>query len=246
MFESSGIRAVVFDLDGTLVETEHLKAEAYAAVVGILTGKAHPDEAAIDLYREKVGAPDLPMCDEMIARFDLESRLDLQPGETPRTALHRLRMSLYRERFGTPETLRNLAYMHNINLARSAHSEGLKVAIATMSFSDEAERVLDALGLLGIIDTVVGVDHIERPKPAADAFLLAMNRLGVAPSETLVIEDSPTGATAAAASGARWICVATQFSTAALKAQTTLQPEWIAWNPSDLQDKIKRRILPSR
>jgi beta-phosphoglucomutase len=245
MYESSVIRAVVFDLDGTLVETEHLKAEAYAAVVGNLTGMAHPNEAAIELYRAKVGAPDLPMCDEMIARFNLESKLDSQPGESPRTALHRARMSLYREKFGTPETLRRLAYSHNINLARQAYAEGLRIAVATMSFSDEAERVLEALGLSGVVDTVVGVNHIENPKPAPDAFLLAMERLGVSPDETLVIEDSPTGATAAAASGARWICVATPFSTAALRSQIALEPAWIVWDSADLQNTVKRRIQPA-
>jgi beta-phosphoglucomutase len=245
MFESSVIRAVVFDLDGTLVETEHLKAETYAALIGSLTGKSQTEEAAIELYREKVGAPDLPMCDEMIARFSLESKLDVLPGESPRTALHRARMALYREQFGTPGTLRKLAYSHNINLARQAHAEGLKIAVATMSFSDEAQRVLETLGLSGVVETVVGMNHIENPKPAPDAFLLAMERLGVKPSETLVIEDSPTGSTAAAASGARWICVATPFSTAALKAQTALDPTWIAWDPADLQNTVKRRIQPA-
>ena len=242
MFESSVIRAVVFDLDGTLVETEHLKAETYAALIGSLNGKSQPEEAAIELYRTKVGATDLAMCDEMIAMFGLQSKLDVHPGESPRAALHRARMSLYREQFGTPETLRKLAYSHNIDLARRAHAEGLKIAIATMSFSEEAQRVLAALGLSEVVETVVGVDHIDRPKPAPDAFLLAMERLGVKPNEALVIEDSPTGATAAAASGARWICVATPFSTAALKAQTVLEPAWIVWDPDDLQDTVKRRI----
>lgn len=242
MFESSGISAVVFDLDGTLVETEHLKAEAYAALVGKLAGKATPEQAAIELYQSKVGATDLNICDAMIARFQLESKLDIQPGESPRTALHRARMSLYREQFGTGETLCGLAYSHNIDLARSAHAEDLKIAVATMSYSDEAERVLRALGLSEIVETVIGVNHVQNPKPAPDAFLHAMERLRVTPAETLIIEDSPTGAAAAAASGARWLCVATSFSSSALKSQTALDPKWIVWNPADLQDTVKRRI----
>ena len=52
------IRAFIFDLDGTLVETEMLKAQAYAAVSQTLLGLDAPDERAIDGYRRIVGATD--------------------------------------------------------------------------------------------------------------------------------------------------------------------------------------------
>jgi beta-phosphoglucomutase len=242
MFKSSKIRAIVFDLDGTLVETEHLKAEAYAELIGRVTRQGSPEPAAIELYRSIVGATDLFACDAMINRFALLPYLATEAGEEPRDALHRQRMAIYSERYGTATRLKAQVYAHNVELAQQAHLDGLSIAVATMSFSDEAERVLEAIGLSDIVQTVVGVDDVAYPKPAPDAFLLAMERLGVEPEETLIIEDSPRGTHAAASSGAHWLCVATPFSAGALRADQELDSEWIVWDPTDLTDAVAHRI----
>jgi beta-phosphoglucomutase-like phosphatase (HAD superfamily) len=110
-----------------------------------------------------------------------------------------------------------------------------------MSFSDEAARVISALGLDGSVDTVVGVDHVQNPKPAPDAFVLAMDRLEVSPEQTLIVEDSPAGARAAAASGARWLCVATAFSRQALENATDLDQRWIVKDPARLDEFVAAR-----
>lgn len=242
MFERSRIKFVVFDLDGTLVETEHLKAQAYAEIIGELTGKGSPEPAAIDLYRSMVGATDLVICDAMIEQFSLEPLLRSEQGESSIDSLHRQRMDIYKLRYGTPENLSKQVYEHNIQLARTASAEGLPVGVATMSFAVEAHRVIEAIGLKEIVDTVVGVDDVTRPKPAPDAFLLAMDRLGATPSQTLIMEDSPRGAHAAAASGAEWLCVATEFSSDALRKDTDLDQDRIVWDPSQLSDFITDRI----
>ncbi len=243
MFESSNIRAIVFDLDGTLLETEHLKAEAYAELIGQLTGHGRPVADAIELYRSIVGATDLAVCKAMIERFSLESILAEQSvGETPIEAMHRLRMKIYVKRFGTAANLRSLIYPHNIELARSAHGDNLSVGVATMSFSSEARRVLDSIGISDIVETIVGVDQVEQPKPSPEAFLLAMERLEVTPGETLVVEDSARGALAADASGARWICVATEFSKETLRNEPGLDQRWIVQDPNDLNETVLRRI----
>ncbi len=242
MFEGSNVRAVVFDLDGTLVETEHLKAEAYADLIGTLNGKGSSEQDAIDLYRSMVGATDMTICEAMVERFHLEPRLEPEPGETAVTALHRQRMAVYRRSYGTPENLRGMVYSHSVDLARMASSEGLAVGVATMSFAEEARRVLGAIGLSDTVQAVVGVDDVTNPKPAPDAFLLAMKRLRATPNQTLIIEDSPRGAQAADASGARWICVGTEFSTEALRRETGLDQNWIAWQPEQLPDLVARRV----
>lgn len=242
MFEGSRIKFVVFDLDGTLVETEHLKARAYAELIGELTGNGSPEPAAIDLYRSIVGATDLVVCEAMIDRFSLEPLLISEQGESPVETLHRQRMAIYKLRYGTSENLSKLVYDHNTQIARTASAEGLSIGVATMSFADEAHRVIEAIGLEEIVDTVVGVDDVTRPKPAPDAFLLAMDRLGATPTQTLIMEDSPRGAHAAAASGAEWLCVATEFSADALRQDISLDQDRIVWDPSQLADFIADRI----
>ena len=244
MFESSDIRAVIFDLDGTLLETEHLKAEAYADLVGELTGRGSPEPSAIELYRSIVGATDLTVCEAMNEKFDLEPLLGDKgwPGERAVEVLHRLRMQVYVARYGTPAKLRSLVYPHNVSLAKTAAGEGLPIGVATMSFSSEAERVLEAIGLTETVETIVGVDHVKNPKPAPDAFLLAMEKLGVSAEQTLVIEDSPRGTQAAEASGALWICVSTDFSRQALSQDDRLEAEWIVHDPATLGETVARRI----
>ncbi len=242
MFEGSDIGAIVFDLDGTLVETEHLKAQAYADIIGTLTGRGSPEQAAVDLYRSMVGATDMVICEAMLQRFPIESSLVPAKGETSVEALHRQRMETYRLSYGTPGNLRSAVYDHNVGLLKLAADEQLSVGVATMSFRDEAQRVIGAIGLSDLVDVVVGVDDVANPKPAPDAFLLAMEQLGSDPSQALIVEDSPRGAYAAAASGARWLCVATEFSTDALRQDQTLDPEWIVWEPSRLEEVLARRL----
>jgi HAD superfamily hydrolase (TIGR01509 family) len=239
------VRAFIFDLDGTLVETEQLKARAYADVIGRLLEKGRPEEGAVELYKSIVGSTDQAVCHRMIEHFGLLPLLDVREGEEPWQALHRLRMERYRETHGTPANLRAAQYAHNVKLAKRAKAEERRVAVATMSFSDEAERVIGALGLSETVDSVVGVNHVQNPKPAPDAFLLAMERLGVSPSETLIIEDSPAGTRAAMRSGARWICVATPFSIGAVRQAEDIERQWVVEDPSMLAATVARRISAS-
>lgn len=127
MFERSQIQSVIFDLDGTLVETEHLKAQAYAKLIGELTGRGSPEPRAIELYRSIVGATDLVVCEAMLEGFSISSILKLEPGESPVDALHRQRMDVYTREFGTPENLKKLVYQHNIELAIAAAEQGLQI-----------------------------------------------------------------------------------------------------------------------
>jgi HAD superfamily hydrolase (TIGR01509 family) len=77
--------------------------------------------------------------------------------------------------------------------------------------SSSARRlVLATLGRFGLIerfDAIVSGDSVARPKPAPDIFLLAASRLGVGPSECVVLEDSLAGVEAARAAGMRVVAV---------------------------------------
>ena len=71
------IRAIMFDLDGTLVQTEKLKALSYATAVQRLRGLAEPDQEAVEAYRAVVGASREEASRAIIERLGLEQ--DLQP-----------------------------------------------------------------------------------------------------------------------------------------------------------------------
>ena len=69
------IRAIVFDLDGTLVQSEKLKAQSYAIAVQRLRGLPEPEARAVEAYREIVGASREVASRHMVERLDLEEEL---------------------------------------------------------------------------------------------------------------------------------------------------------------------------
>jgi len=77
----------------------------------------------------------------------------------------------------------------------------IAVAIASNSERPLLERLLAASGHADLVEVVVSASDVAAPKPAPDVYLAATDRLGVPPSATLVVEDSPTGAAAALAAG---------------------------------------------
>ncbi|MGB1749751.1 MAG: HAD hydrolase-like protein, partial [Dehalococcoidia bacterium] len=128
--DSSRVRAFIFDLDGTLVETERLKAKAYAVILGRLTGANAPDRRAIELYERNVGATDEMICRKILYEFGIENALPTSDSE-PWRVLHEIRMDEYRENLGTAENLLADSYANNISLLKSAKAQGYRVAVAT-------------------------------------------------------------------------------------------------------------------
>ena len=238
---NSRISAFIFDLDGTLVETEKLKARSYANVVGGLTGANSPDHRAISLYERIVGSTDEMVCRQMIDEFGIAEALEPVDGELWKH-LHQIRMDEYRENDGLPEHLLENVYQHNIDLLRQQKAMGRTVSVATSSFSDEAKRVLDALGLRVLLDDIVGREFVKNPKPDPEIYLLAMARLGVEPEQVIIIEDSPIGTQASMASGAAWICVSTPFSRLAVETTSWLDEQWVVHDPATLSETVERRI----
>jgi HAD superfamily hydrolase (TIGR01509 family) len=239
------IRAVIFDLDGTLVETELLKARAYAAVSQELLRLPSPDERAISTYRRLVGNTDATVAKAMAVELGLEAPLMTAalPGEgEPWQALHRLRQEVYVTRVGTAAALRENAYAHNIEVLRDQRRQGRKVAVATSSYEAEASRVLEALGLLHELDLLVTRDKVSRPKPDPEVYATTMGGLGVAPEEALIVEDSPVGLAAAVASGARWVAVANEFTGEPLRAMAGIDQRWVAYEARDVQRVVAARL----
>jgi len=238
---TSRISAFIFDLDGTLVETERLKAKSYATVVGRLTGANAPDRRAIELYERIVGSTDEMVCRQMIDEFGLADSLEEVEGELWKH-LHQIRMEEYRNTDGAPEKLLGSVYQHNIDLLRCQKSNGRTVSVATSSFSDEAKRVLDVLGVRVLLDDIVGRESVTNPKPDPEIYLLAMERLELEPEQVIIVEDSPIGTEAAMASGASWICVSTPFSYQAIETSSWLDPMWVVHDPAKLNETVNRRI----
>ena len=97
-------------------------------------------------------------------------------------------------------------------LIRVCEERGLPKAVASSSLHMWVDLKLNAIGLTGAFDAVLGGDDVSRGKPEPEIYITAAERLGVPPTECIAIEDSPIGIAAAVASGAYTIAVRTEYT----------------------------------
>jgi HAD superfamily hydrolase (TIGR01509 family) len=171
---------VVFDCDGTLVDSEPLSGEAWRRTVAPY-GYAITDE---DLAA-CVGIPYARTHAYMAERVALPDAATLWP------ALSRELFALIDERLEPfADALEALAELR---------AQGVKVAVASSSVRERLDYTLARAGLA--FEVSIAGDEVEHPKPAPDMFLLAARRLGVAPARCVVVEDSAPGVAAGRAAG---------------------------------------------
>lgn len=108
---------------------------------------------------------------------------------------------------GRIETEEGLLKPGVVELLQYLREKGLKLAVATSTRRARAMRLLTRNGLLNWFDAVVCGDEVERGKPDPAIFLLACEKLGVAPDEAVIFEDSANGLRAASAAGIRCVLV---------------------------------------
>jgi HAD superfamily hydrolase (TIGR01509 family) len=171
------IRGILFDLDGTLVDSERETAEAMARAL------ARGANIEIEQYDR-----DFIIGRSWIAIYDsLKSRYPQLPWSRTET--------IARVADARAEVLAELGLTVLPGVRETlAWTRDLKRAIVTGSSRLEVEQVLPHLGAQ--FDAIVAAEDVARSKPAPDGYQKAMAMLGLAPSECLVIEDSEAGITA--------------------------------------------------
>ncbi|BCU78783.1 HAD-IA family hydrolase [Luteolibacter sp. LG18] len=186
-----GIQAVVFDMDGTLFDTEPLYYEAYRRGVASQGGVLEKDE----YFQHHAGTTNAAIEERFAVRFG--------PGfsiERFRADWHAAWKSL-----ATPKALRALP---GIREALEVLSEaGLPLAIASGSDRVDIDLCLQSSGLAPWFRSISSGDEVVQGKPAPDIYELACRRLGIEPRHCLAIEDTGHGVNAALAAGLRVIKV---------------------------------------
>ena len=177
-------QAVIFDLDGVLVDSEAPSARELHALL-----QDEGVDCTLEDLKVLYGRP-LPA----LKAFLLERLGDEERAQSLRQAYNaRAHELIERGEFRAfPGVLELLSLLQRYELP---------VALATSSVRNSALLKLKHAGLSRYFELIVAGDEVQNGKPAPDIFLLAAERLGIAPSSCLLIEDSHAGVTAGIAAG---------------------------------------------
>jgi beta-phosphoglucomutase len=236
------ICAFVFDLDGTLVETEELKALSYARAAIELCPALHEDEV-VEAFKDLVGLSRQEVAVGLMKRFRLEdaarARMEEFRVDRPWQAYVQIRLVIYEALLANPKLVLEHRYPHNIALLRDVRREGYLTALATQSHREEAWHVLDILGLTEEFDVVLTREDVEHGKPNPEMHRLAACELGVRPGECLAIEDSPVGIKAALAAGMEAVAVTTELTRQKFPNTDLLEHSHIVDDPRTLSAVVR-------
>jgi HAD superfamily hydrolase (TIGR01509 family) len=193
--------ALIFDCDGVLIDSEYLASR-------VESEQLH----AVGLDLSVAEAHDLFLGETVDGVLDaIAARTGNRPGA----------LWVYNWAFATAHTfMRELKAVNGVGAAvESLRKRGHRMAVASQSPLARVQLSLQVAGLGGQFGEHIYVTSmVARPKPAPDIYLLAASRLGAAPAECIVIEDSPAGAAAARAAGMRAIGYAPGPASGAMQA----------------------------
>jgi HAD superfamily hydrolase (TIGR01509 family) len=184
------VRAVVFDLDGTLIDTEWVFTEAARR---LLAGRGLAFDAVF--MAEIMGTPARDSLPRFRERFRIVESVEAVADEYKRFFFEVLQSDVAPLMPGA------------LDLVGRLETHCLPKAIATSSGREYVGRVFGPHGLLERFAFVLTAEDVKAGKPAPEIYVTAASRLGLAPEDVLVIEDSIHGVRAARAAGARVVMV---------------------------------------
>jgi beta-phosphoglucomutase len=176
------LRALLVDLDGTLIDSADANHSAYARALSEVGVVIEPSELA----RRAEGRQWRAFLPELLA----DAGVECDPGE-----IARRKGELYRETIGTLHVNGPL-----LALAASVRP-AMKTVLVTTASAANVAAILNHFGLRDAFDFVVTGDDVSRHKPDPEAYHLALARLGLDAGECLAFEDSDVGVASAAAAG---------------------------------------------
>lgn len=181
---NSQIKAVIFDLDGLLIDSEPLWSQVDYEMFDERGFK--PTEA---LFRKRLGTGNKRTVEIYKEEFNFKESVEELASEREKRFFKKLDQKI------PPMSGAS-------DLVKSFAKKNLKLAIATSGpHKNRMGRILNELGISDCISAIVTGEEIKRLKPAPDIFLAAAGKLDIEPEHCLVFEDAPSGVVSAKAAG---------------------------------------------
>jgi HAD superfamily hydrolase (TIGR01509 family) len=176
------LQAVLFDMDGLLVDTEPLWTVAEVELLSRLGSRPWDDELKAAMIGKHI--------DPAVRLMHAWAGSDADPAESVRFLLHRM-VELFADITAMPGA---------VELLRSVRAAGVRTALVSSSYRVLVDACLDQIGR-DLFDVSVGGDEVPVSKPDPAPYRAAMHRLDVSPARCVVLEDSDTGARSGVAAG---------------------------------------------
>lgn len=186
--------AVIFDMDGMLIDSEPIHYEIENRLFDRLR-----ITVSDDVHRNYLGTSADFMYADLKSRFGLPDTVNelMQFGES-------FTCDYFRQLQVSNLNKGVLSLLKELKLA------GMKLAVATSSSPEVAKILLDRCEITSYFDAIVTTSEAGKSKPAPDVYLLAAQKIGIPSSNCIVFEDSPSGLSAAKSAG--MYCIAVQTS----------------------------------
>lgn len=185
----SQIKAVLFDMDGVLINTEPLHYRMWKE-----TFRGRGLEIDYDAYKGCIGTTDAFLMELILHHYGRDFRNDKNLLKEMAVIEKRLlREEGFPEMPGVKEMLRRL------------HEAGFLLAVASSSPPERIHEAINYIGVKQYFSLLNSAENVARSKPAPDIYLDTAEKLGVMPEECVVLEDSENGSIAAVSAG--MICV---------------------------------------
>lgn len=242
------IKAIIFDLDGTLVHTEILKAESYAQAIQILTKGSVLQKMVMDSFGKYIGLSRAGVVDGLFEEYKkpLSEHLDGLDADTVKERIIKSRLAIYHQMLNDKTLLSGHFCKYNLELLRRVHMDGFRTVLATMSHCFEADKVIEAMGIRGKLDLILTSVDIVQGKPDPEIYLKAKELLKIEPEECLVIEDSLNGIKAGLAAGMKVFAVTNHLTRSQVHAANILAPSFIVDDPKELINRVYHYIEKNR
>lgn len=200
------IKAVIFDMDGVLLDTESVCFECWKRA-GQERGIPDADQA----YRLCIGSNTNDTMEILRNRYGADFDA---PAFYARTG----------ELFHIIEAEKGLALMpYVVECLQGLKKAGFRLSLASSTRTPAVHRQLTAAGIFDFFESIVCGDTVLHSKPAPDIYLKACESLGLSPAGCIAVEDSPNGVRAATAAGMRCVMVPDQI-------QPSEEIRALAWN----------------
>ena len=221
MTGSGELKAVLFDMDGVIIDSEPLWSKAEQQLLARRMLEYSPQLKTAMMGRDAKEAVGL-----LINHYNLSEGAEEIIAER-----HELISDLFKEHLQpVPNAL---------ELLRAVRDTGVKTGLVSSSPKQLVELAVNKLGIMGLFDLALSGDQVTRGKPAPDIYLSAAEKLGVDPVNCLVIEDAPLGVAAAKAAGMCCLAISTSASEPELGAADRVVRDFAEVDLALLQDLVQ-------